>query len=155
MASSLIPSARRSRTHRTIFALAVFSAMPLLVACPKKEVPAVDAAPPPAPEVDAAPLVLTTLDDDAGDAADVAEAGKKATGPGVPTNVARLKQCCNQLRIQAKALGASPEAGFLTQSAAQCDGLAAQAGPGANAPELGILKAALAGRNIPPVCAGF
>jgi hypothetical protein len=145
----------RSRAHRTFFAVAVFSAMPLLVACPKKEVPAVDAAPPPAPEVDAAPLVLTTLDDDAGDAADVAEAGKKATGPGVPTNVARLKQCCGQLRIQAKALGASPEAGFLTQSAAQCDQLATQAGPGANAPELGILKAALAGRNIPPICAGF
>lgn len=150
---------RRSRTHsrtRTVFALVVFSALPLLVGCPKKEVPAVDAAPPPAPEVDAAPLVLTTLDDDAGaDAADAAEAGKKATGPGVPTNVARLRQCCGQLRTQAKALGASPEAGFLTQSAAQCDQLAAQAGPGANAPELGILKAALAGRNIPPICAGF
>ncbi|MDB5220872.1 MAG: hypothetical protein JWO86_8799 [Myxococcaceae bacterium] len=144
-----------SRTQRTVFALAVFSAMPLLVACPKKEVPVADAAPPPAPEVDAAPLVLTTLDDDAGDAGDAADAAKKATGPGVPTNVARLRQCCGQLRTQAKALGASPEAGFLTQSAAQCDQLAAQAGPGVNAPELGILKAALAGRNIPPICAGF
>ncbi|GAC1519785.1 MAG: hypothetical protein NVS3B10_21360 [Polyangiales bacterium] len=155
MASSGVRHFRRFSTRRTVFALAVFSAMPLLVACPKKEVPAVDAAPPPTPEVDSAPLVLTTLDDDAGDAADVAEAGKKATGPGVPTNVARLRQCCGQLRIQAKALGASPEAGFLTQSAAQCDQLASQAGPGANAPELGILKAALAGRNIPPICAGF
>ena len=59
------------------------------------------------------------------------------------------------LEDQAKALGVSPEAGFLTQAAAQCDGLAGQAGPGANAPELGILRTALAGRNIPPVCAGF
>ena len=146
---------RPHRTRRIVFALAVFSALPLLVACPKKEVPVADAAPPPAPEVDAAPLVLTTLEDDAGADADATEAGKKATGPGVPTNVSRLRQCCGQLRTQAKALGASPEAGFLTQSAAQCDQLAAQAGPGANAPELGILKAALAGRNIPPICAGF
>jgi hypothetical protein len=143
-------------TSRTIFALAIFSALPLLVACPKKETPAVDAAPPPAPEPDSAPLVLTTLEEDAGADADAdADAAKKATGPGVPTNVARLRQCCGQLRTQAKAMGASPEAGFLTSAAAQCDGLAAQAGPGASAPELGILKTALAGRNIPPVCAGF
>jgi hypothetical protein len=141
---------------RTVFALAIFSALPLLVACPKKETPAVDAAPPPAPEPDSAPLVLTTLEEDAGADADAdADAAKKATGPGVPTNVARLRQCCGQLRTQAKAMGASPEAGMLLGAAAQCDGLAAQAGPGANAPELGLLKTALAGRNIPPVCAGF
>jgi len=73
----------------------------------------------------------------------------------VPTNVARLRQCCGQLRIQAKALGASPEAGMLLAGAQQCDALAAQAGPGANAPELNILKTALAGRNVPPVCQGF
>ena len=141
--------------RRTVFALAIFSALPLLVACPKKETPVPEAAPPP-PEVDSAPLVLTTLEEDAAADADAdADAGKKATGPGVPTNVARLRQCCGQLRTQAKALGASPEQGFLLGAAAQCDGLAAQAGPGANAPELGILKTALAGRNIPPVCAGF
>jgi hypothetical protein len=144
-------------TRRTVFALAIFSAMPLLVACPKKEPPAVvDAAPPPPPEQDSAPLVLTTLEEDAGADADAdADAAKKATGPGVPTNVARLRQCCGQLRTQAKAMGASPEAGMLLGAAAQCDGLAAQAGPGATAPELGILKTALAGRNIPPICAGF
>lgn len=144
-------------TRRTVFALAIFSAMPLLVACPKKDPPAVvDAAPPPPPEQDSAPLVLTTLEEDAGADADAdADAAKKATGPGVPTNVARLRQCCGQLRTQAKAMGASPEAGMLLGAAAQCDGLAAQAGPGANAPELGILKTALAGRNIPPICAGF
>jgi len=140
---------------RTFFALAVFSFMPLLVACPKKETPVLVEAAPPPPEVDAAPLVLTTLDepDAAGDAD--ADAAKKATGPGVSTNVARLRQCCGQLRTQAKALGASPEQGFLLGAAGQCDGLAAQAGPGTNAPELGILKAALAGRNLPPICAGF
>ena len=153
------PRTPRSPNHRNarraIFAVAIFSALPLLAACPKKEVAVVDASPP-APEVDAAPLVLTDLVEDAGeDAADAAEAGKKATGPGVPTNVARLRQCCGQLRTQAKAMGASPEAGMLLGAAAQCDTLAGQAGPGTNAPELGILKTALAGRNIPPICSGF
>jgi hypothetical protein len=142
--------------RRTIFALAIFSVMPVLVACPKKDPPAADAAPPPPPEPEAAPVVLTPLEEDAAADADAdADAGKKATGPGVPTNVARLRQCCGQLRTQAKGMGASPESGVLLQAAAQCDGLAAQAGPGANAPELGLLKTVLAGRNIPPVCAGF
>jgi hypothetical protein len=143
-------------TRRTVFALAIFSALPLLVACPKKETPVADAAPPPPPEPEASTVVLTPLEDDAGADADAdADAAKKATGPGVSTNVARLRQCCGQLRTQAKAMGASPEAGMLLGAAAQCDGLAAQAGPGVNAPELGLLKTALAGRNIPPVCAGF
>jgi hypothetical protein len=143
------------RVRRTVFAFAIFSALPLLVACPKKEVPpAVDAAPPPPPEPEASTVVLTPLEDDAGADAD-ADAAKKATGPGVPTNVARLRQCCGQLRTQAKAMGASPEAGMLLGAAAQCDGIAAQAGGAGNAPELGLLKAALAGRNIPPICAGF
>lgn len=143
-------------TRRIVFAFAIFSALPLLVACPKKDPPViVDAAPPPPPEVDAAPLVLTTLEEDAGEDADAEAEAPKRTGPGVPTNVRRLRQCCAQLRKQAKAMGATPESGVLLGAAAQCDGLAAQAGPGANAPELGILKGALAGRNIPAICAGF
>ncbi len=141
-------------TRRALFAVAIFSAMPLLVACPKKETPVADAAPPP-PEPETGTVVLAPLEEDAGlDAADAAEAAKKA-GVAVPTYVARLRQCCGQLRTQAKALGASPEAGFLLSGAAQCDVLANQAAPGANAPELGILRTALAGRNIPPICAGF
>jgi hypothetical protein len=158
MALSGVPSRPRRpkafSARRTVFVLAIFSAMPLLVACPKKETPVVDAAPPPVVEVDSAPLVLTTLEDDAGADAD-AEAAPKATGPGVPTNVARLRQCCNQLRVQAKAMGATPESGMLVGAAAQCDTLAGQAAPGANAPELGLLRTALAGRNIPAICAGF
>lgn len=130
--------------------------MPLLVACPKKDPPAPDAAPPPPPEPEASTLIIAPLEEDAGtDAGADADAGKRATGPGVPTNVARLRQCCGQLRTQAKALGASPEAGMLLGAAAQCDVLANQAGPAGNAPELGALKAALAGRSIPPVCRGF
>lgn len=143
--------------RRGLFGFAIFSALPLLVACPKKETPQVDAAPPPAPTVveDAAPTLLVPMEEDAAaDAAD-ADAAKKATGPAVPTNVARLKQCCAQLRTQAKAMGASPEAGMLTAAAAQCDTTAASLGPNATAPELGVIKGLLAGRNIPAICAGF
>jgi hypothetical protein len=141
--------------RRALFAVAIFSAVPLLVACPKKDPPAPDAAPPPpVAEPETGPVVLAPLEEDAGADAD-ADAAKKATGPGISTNVARLRQCCGQLRIQAKALGASPEAGMLLQGASQCDALASQAGPAGNAPELGILKTVLAGRNIPPVCQGF
>ncbi len=140
--------------RRSLFVLAIFSAMPLLVACPKKETPQPPEAAPPPPPTDSTPTVLTPLtDDDAG--ADAApEAGPKR-GPGVNPNVARLRQCCGALRAQAKALGASPEAGMLIGAAAQCDGLASQAGASGNAPELNVIKGLLGGRNVPPVCAGF
>lgn len=142
--------------RRTIFALAIFSALPLLVACPKKDPPPPDAAPPPPPEPEASTVILTPLEEDAGADADAdADAAKKFTGVGVNTNVARLKQCCGQLRVQAKALGASPEAGMLTAAALQCDALAGQAASSGNAPELGPLRAALAGRSVPPVCSGL
>lgn len=142
--------------RRTVFALAVFSFMPLLVACPKKEPPPVpDAAPPPPPPPQEEASVLLPMEEDAGADADAADAAKKWTGTAVPTNVARLKQCCNQLRIQAKGMGASPEAGMLLNAAAQCDTMASAAGPNASVPELGALKTLLAGRNVPPVCAGF
>jgi hypothetical protein len=141
--------------RRTVFALAVFSFLPLLVACPKKEPPPVpDAAPPPPPPQEEASVLLPIEEDAGADAAD-ADAGKKFTGTAVNTNVARLKQCCNQLRIQAKAMGASPEAGMLLTAAGQCDTMAAGVAPNANVPELGALRTLLAGRNVPPVCAGF
>jgi hypothetical protein len=145
----------RPSVGKVVVAFAVFGALPLAVACEHR--PTV---------VDAGLVATATVDAwvedaadaadawDAWDAADAADAAKKP-GVGLPTNVVRLKQCCNQLRIQAKAMGVSPEAGLLLGAAAQCDTIAAQAGPSGNAPELGLLKAALAGRNVPPVCAGF
>lgn len=142
-------------SRRTVFALAVFGLVPLLAACPKQDSPAPpDAAPPPPPPPPEEAGVLLPMEEDAGLDAGV-DAGKKATGPYVPTNVARLKQCCAQLRTQAKAMGASPEAGMLMAAAAQCDTMATQAGPSGSAPELGVLKGLLAGRNVPPFCAGF
>lgn len=81
--------------------------------------------------------------------------GAPAGAGGGGTNVARLKQCCNQLAIQAKAMPNSPEGGLFQQAAAQCNTMAASLGPNANAPELGAIKTLLAGRNIPDVCRGF
>jgi hypothetical protein len=85
---------------------------------------------------------------------DPALKGATAAQPG-GTNVARLRQCCEQLAKEAKRLGSSPEAGLLNTAAAQCNTLAAAAGPSGTAPELGALRSLLAGRTIPPVCAGF
>jgi hypothetical protein len=76
-------------------------------------------------------------------------------GGGGGGNVGRLGQCCAALASQAKTLGPSPEAGLLTQAAAQCQAMVAQAGPSGTAPELGVLRSLLAGRNLPAICAGF
>lgn len=143
------------RPSRAVLAILVFSALPLLVACPKKDPPPVDAAPPPPPPAeDAAPQVLVPLEEDA--AIDTgADVKPKYTGPGVSTNVARLRQCCNALNAEAKRLGASPEAGMFSNAAAQCNVIANGVGPNGNAPELGTIRTLLAGRTIPAVCQGF
>jgi hypothetical protein len=142
--------------RRTALALFFFSAVPLLAACPEKKPAPVDAAiviaPPPEPP-EAAPLQEMPTDDGGADAD--ADAKPVAKGPGVNTNVARLKQCCNQLAITGKGLGSSPEGAMFVSAAAQCNAMAAQAGPTGTAPELGVLRGLLAGRTIPAACAGF
>lgn len=80
------------------------------------------------------------------------KAPKAAAGGG---NLARLRQCCTQLASEAKRLGSSPEGGMLLTAAGQCTAIVNAAGPNGNAPELGALRALLAGRNVPAVCAGF
>ena len=140
--------------RRTLFALAIFSAIPLLAACPKKEPPPFDAGPPPPPPEDVAPVLQEMPVDDAGPDVDAADAAKPK-GPAVNTNVARLKQCCNQLAVQGKQLGNSPEAGMFTSAAAQCNAIASQVAPGGTAPELGVIRNLLAGRTLPAACAGF
>ncbi len=149
---------QRSAFRSSLVIFALLGGAPLLLGSGCKDKPApVDAAPPPPPppEVDAAPAEIAPMEEDAGvDAADAAEAGKK-TGVGGNLNVARLKQCCGQLRAEGKKLGLSPEAGFFNAAAAQCDSIAAQAGPSGTAPELGILRTALHGRTLPGVCSGF
>lgn len=89
--------------------------------------------------------------------ATINDPGLKAAGakPGGAGNLGRLGQCCAALASEAKRLGASPEGGMLLSAAAQCTALVNAAGPNGNAPELGALRAALAGRSVPAVCAGF
>lgn len=141
--------------RRTVFALAIFSAVPLLAACPeKKPPPVVDAGPPPPPPEEAS-TGLVEMVEDAGVDADADAAKPKFTGTPVNTNVARLKQCCNQLNTEATRLGNAPEAAMLKSAAAQCNTIATQVGPGGNAPELNVLRGMLAGRTLPAACAGF
>jgi hypothetical protein len=141
--------------RRAVFALAIFSAVPLLTACPKKDPPPIDAAPPPPPPEDVQTQLLPMEPEDAGMMDADADAKPVYKGPGVNTNVARLKQCCNALGAEAKRMGSSPEAGMFTAAAAQCNAIAAQVGPSGTAPEMGVIRNLLSGRTIPAACAGF
>lgn len=143
---------RPLQPRRALFAVAVSSALPLLVACPKKDPPVVMEAAPPPPVEEAGPTVLTPIEElDAGQP-DADAAPKKYTGPAVNPNTARIKQCCNALRAESKKQGNPPE---IAAAIGSCDQIAAAAGTTGNAPELGALKALMAGRTLPAVCAGF
>ena len=132
----------------------------LLVAGCKEPAPVAtfDAAPAPVP-TDAAPTVLVPLDEDAGTGVDASPppVHRATGGSGLTSNQARAKQCCNELRAQAKSLGASPEANIMVGFAAQCDMVAMQIGPtsGGQAPEFAALRNLLKGHNIPAVCSGL
>jgi len=77
--------------------------------------------------------------------------GNKAAGGGSDA-LARLRQCCTALAAEAKRQNNAPE---LTAAAAQCNVLVAAAGPSGTAPELAAVRGLLAGRTLPPVCAGL
>ena len=141
--------------RRTLLALALAGAVPLLAACPKKETPAVDAAPPEPAATTNTTTVLEPIEEEDAGAPEVDAAPPKVAGKPVNTNVARLKQCCSALGKEAARMGSSPEAGMFTAAAAQCSAMAAQAAPSGTAPELGALRSLLAGRTIPAVCSGF
>lgn len=148
---------RLSLLRKAILGGAVFFVLPVVVACGSKKTAVVDAGL--VATASATPTTVNLVPEEdaavAADAADAADAGKKG-GVGVSTNVLRLRQCCGQLRTQAKPILATPEGQTLLQAATQCDVMAAQAGAkNTSAPELGILKTVLAGRNIPPFCQGF
>lgn len=153
-------SSRASRSASLLLAGACATAIPLLVAACKEAPPAAtfDAAPAAVP-TDAAPTVLVPLDEDAGIGVDASPppVHHAAGGSGLTSNQTRAKQCCNELRTQAKSLGASPEANILAGFAAQCDMVAMQIGPtsGGQAPEFGALRQLLKGHTIPGVCNGL
>jgi hypothetical protein len=135
-----------------IFALA----FPVLVmGCPKKQPPVVDAGEPAPPASSTSVAELAPLtDDDAGDAGAEAEAGpKKWTGPGVNPNQSKIQACCRAMRTEARTLGpSSPEAFQLNAIAAQCDVFAKQVGPAGNAPELNQLRQVLRSVKLPSAC---
>jgi hypothetical protein len=152
----------RSSFGRVALALALASALPAIVVACKKDPPPptpTEPAPEPAP-TPTETLVLAPLVEDAGDdadAADAADAAKRPTGPGMTTNQARARQCCNALRAEAKRMGASPEAAQLNGLAGMCDTFAMQLGPtrGGEAPELAPLRQMLKGRTLPAACSGL
>jgi len=146
---------------RILFALLTSSGIALVSLsgcdrCDKKPPPPVDLTPPAPPVVDAAPEVIKPLDDTP-DASDAMAAPAKPHGPWTPpnTNTARIKQCCNAIRGQAKTLGAAPEAVMLIGVAAQCDMIAVQVGNGGSAPEFAQVRQMLKGRTIPAACSGM
>jgi hypothetical protein len=149
---------RSSRRVASFTAIAAFGLVPLLAACPKKDPPVVDSGAAPSATVVDVPDTgeFLPLDLDSGtDSGDSGDSGKKATGPFVSPNVARIRQCCGQIQQQAKSLGASPEAGMLLALAGQCNVAANALQTNPNAPEVAMFKQAMAGRNLPPVCQGF
>ena len=132
-------------------AVAAFAALAFAPACDRhKPVPIVDAEPPPPPPSDTVTNIAPVTDDDAGQ--DAGQVAGHHPGVFVDPKVARIKQCCNGLRAQAKALGSSPEAGLVTGAAAQCDTIAVQAGAKGTAPELAFLRTL---RTVPPLCQGL
>lgn len=149
------------RPLRALTGMSLLFGLPLLLlGCPKKTAAVdTDAGATPPVVVDAAPTELKPLDEvDAGeqDASDAAV--KKPTGSGLTTSQTRVKQCCNAMKAQAKAMGTSPEAAQLQALAIQCDAIALQVGPskGPQAPELEPLRALLRGKpTLPPLCSGL
>jgi hypothetical protein len=82
----------------------------------------------------------------------VAKGAKPGGAGGGGNSLERLRACCKALQQEAARQGNAPE---ITAAAANCNTLVAAAGPSGTAPELGALRAAMAGRNIPAICAGF
>lgn len=137
------------------FAFVVVSmsgALPLLAGCPKDPPPVVfDAAPPVVASIE--PVELAPLEDAGGEALDAdADTGPKK--PGLNINVARMRACCNAIAAQGKALGASPEAGFINGIAGTCNAAAKQLSPNATGAELAPIRQMLkaGGKPIPGVC---
>jgi hypothetical protein len=145
---------------RSLFALCSLIGAPMLIlGCPKKTPEVVDSGAPVAVAVvDAAPEILTPIEEDAGFDAGFDSGIKKPTGPVLTNSQRNVKACCAALHGQAKAMGTSPEAAQIEGFAGMCDGLAMQVGPssGGQAPELEPLRVVLRGKpTIPALCKGL
>jgi hypothetical protein len=142
---------------RHLFTLLTMSGVTALAlpACEKKAPPPPIEIPAPPPAPDAGVVQITPFDDSL-DAGIDGTGGGKSHGPYTPTNnnAARVKQCCNAIRNQAKNMGASPEATLMAGVAMQCDLVAAQVA-GGSAPEFGQVRQMLKGRTLPAACSGM
>ncbi len=142
----------RPRVWSPAFALLVLGPV-LILGCPKKAPPPVQDTPAPPPA--SAPTVteLAPLVDEAGveDAAPEA-APKRYAGPAVNPNQAKVEQCCNAMRAQAKQMGQSPESFQLNAAATYCDSVAKQVGPAGSAPEFAQIRAMLKSVKLPSAC---
>jgi len=138
--------------RRTLFVIAVSGIVPTIAACPKKPPPVVvDAEPPPA--VDAAPMVLEPIIEDAG--LDTGPDVHHATGPYKPADplVANLSKCCSALTAQAKANGNPPD---LMPAVNMCNQTVASLKANPNAPELNTLRPMLKLlKNAPGACSAL
>lgn len=144
---------------RFLFALLTLSGVAIALlpgcdACGKKPPPPPIDLPPPVAPIDASVVQIAPLDDAEDAGVDAPPA--KPHGPWTPTNTnaARVKQCCNAIRGQAKNLGASPEATLMMGVALQCDLVAAQVA-GGSAPEFSQVRQMLKGRTLPAACSGM
>jgi len=145
----------RSKTAVASFAL-LLAVAAAGVACSKKAPPPADDAALPAIPPPSAPTVteLAPLVDDGGDdAAPEAAAPKKWAG-GAPYNAnqAKIKECCNAMRAQAKQMGSSPEAFQLDAFATQCETFVSQVGPQGTAPEFAQIRQLLKSIKLPSAC---
>jgi len=122
--------------------------------CKKEPPPPIDLGPPPAP-ADAGIVQLTPLEDAGMDSGVDAPPAKHGTWTPPNPNAARIRQCCNAIRHEAKNLGASPEATLMVGVAAQCDLIATQVTSNGSAPEFAQVRAMLKGRVIPAACSGM
>jgi hypothetical protein len=131
------------------------TALVALSACEKKPPPPPVELPPPPPSVDAGVVQITPFDDSLDSGVDAAPVKPHAAGPAINANAARIRQCCNAIRHEAKNLGTSPEATMIIGLAAQCDLIATQVTSSGTAPEFAQVRALLKGRTIPAACAGM
>lgn len=77
---------------------------------------------------------------------------KAAATGGTTGGLGALRACCAALAKEGKKLGASPEGATLLTAAAQCQALVSN---GATGVEFTAIKSLLAGKPIPPLCAGL
>jgi hypothetical protein len=136
-----------TRARRSLFFVISFSLAVVLLGCPQKPAPVVDAGAEPAPTPTPSVTQIAPLNDDDG-GPDAAEAGpKKWNGPPVNPNQQKIKACCNAMR--------ATHDPTMMALAGQCDMIASQVGPSGSDPAFAQLRAILKSAKLPGACSGL